>query len=72
MQTVKNFFAGLDKTTVKQFITVTGIILFFVLVLTTAVLAVTTDWDTTGWFVATLVTAVITGIAGKEIFMETA
>lgn len=72
MQAVKSFFAGLDMTTVKQFITVVGIILFFALTLTSAVLAVMTDWDTTGWFVATIVTAVITGFAGKDIFMESA
>lgn len=72
MQAVKNFFAGLDKKTVQQFITVVGIILFFALTLTTALLSVMTDWDTTGWFVASLVTAVITAVAGKDIFMETA
>lgn len=72
MQAVKSFFAGLDMTTVKQFVTVTGIILFFALILTTAVLSVMTDWDTTGWFVASVVTAVVTGVAGKDIFMETA
>lgn len=72
MQAVKNFFAGLDKTTVKQFVTVTGIILFFALILTTTVLSVMTDWDVTGWFVASVVTAVVTFVAGKDIFMETA
>ena len=72
MQAVKSFFAGLDMTTVKQFVTVTGIILFFALILTTAVLSVMTDWDTTGWFVASVVTAVVIGVAGKDIFMETA
>ena len=72
MQKVKNFFTGLDKTTVKQFVTVVGIILFFVLTLTTSILAVATDWDTTGWSVATIVTAVVTMVAGKDIFMETA
>lgn len=72
MQAVKNFFAGLDKKTVQQFITVVGIILFFALTLTTALLSVMTDWDTTGWFVASLVTAFITAVAGKDIFMETA
>lgn len=72
MQAVKNFFASLDKKTVQQFVTVVGIILFFVLTMTTAILHVTTDWDVTGWFVASLVTAFITGVAGKDIFMETA
>jgi hypothetical protein len=72
MQNVINYFAGLDKTTVKQFVTVVGIILFFVLTLTTAVLAVVTDWDVTGWFIASVVTAVVTGVAGKDIFMATA
>lgn len=72
MQAVKNFFASLDKKTVQQFVTVVGIILFFVLTMTTAILHVATDWDVTGWFVASLVTAFITGVAGKDIFMETA
>lgn len=72
MQNVINYFAGLDKTIVKQFVTVVGIILFFALTLTTAVLAVVTDWDVTGLFVASIVTAVVTGVAGKDIFMATA
>lgn len=70
MQTVINRFAALDKTVVKQFATVVGVISFFVLSIIAGALAVFAETPDAaiGFFIAAVVVAVITGIVGKDIF----
>jgi hypothetical protein len=71
MQMVISFFAGLDKTTVKQFVTVVGVIGFFVLILAVIILVsmslMEAATNVVGWMIAV---AVITGVVGKEYFMS--
>lgn len=70
MQTVINHFAAFDKNTVKQFVTVVGVISFFVLSLVSGVLAVSapTADVAIGFLVSAVVVATVTGVVGKEYF----
>jgi hypothetical protein len=73
MQTVINYFAGLDKTTVKQFVTVVGVIVFFALVVAIIVLVAFNLMEAAttvaGYMIAV---AIITGVVGKDVFLAAA
>ena len=70
MQTVINRFAALDKTIVKQFVTVVGVIGFFILSIVAGALAVFAETPDAaiGFLISAVVVGAITGIVGKEFF----
>lgn len=69
MQNVINYFAGLDKTTIKQFVTVAGIFVFFALVVAVIALVAFNQNDAAGTVAGYMIAvAIITGVVGKDIF----
>lgn len=72
MQTVINRFAAFDKTTIKQFVTVVGVIGFFVLSITSGLLAAfaPTPDVAIDLMVASIIVAAVTGVVGKEYFVN--
>jgi hypothetical protein len=70
MQTLKTFVTGLDKTVVKQFVTVTGVILFFILGIAIIPLVSFGQQEAAiNALIAMTVVAGITGFVGREYFM---
>jgi hypothetical protein len=72
MQTVINHFAAFDKTTIKQFVTVAGVISFFALSIVSGALAAfaPTPDVAIGFLVSATVVGAITGVVGKEYFAQ--
>lgn len=72
MQTVINRFAAFDKTTIKQFVTVAGVISFFVLSIVSGLLAAfaPTPDVAIGFMVSSVIVAVVTSVVGKEYFVN--
>lgn len=71
MQTVIKFFAGLNKTAVKQFVTVTGVIGFFALTVAIFPLLAFSQMEAVGnVLIAMVAVATVTGVVGKEYFMD--
>jgi hypothetical protein len=70
MKTVISYFAGLDKTTVKQFVTVVGVIGFFALAVSIIPLVAFGQQETAAnVLIAMLAVAGVTGVVGREYFM---
>jgi hypothetical protein len=72
MQTVINRFAAFDKTVIKQFVTVVGVISFFVLSIVSGLLAAFAPSPDVaiGFIVASVIVAAVTGVVGKEYFVN--
>lgn len=70
MQTLINRFAAIDKNTAKEFVTVVGVISFFVLVVVSALLGRFSETPDLAidFMVASGVVAVVTGVVGREYF----
>lgn len=70
MQAVISFLTGLNKTAVKEYTVVVGVILFPILASISAVLALVSGTsDVAVWFlIAAVVVSAIVGTVGKEYF----
>lgn len=70
MQAFINKFTAFDKTVAKQFVTVVGLISFFVLIAASGLLATfaPTHDLAINLMVTSVVVAIVTGVVGREYF----